>query len=89
MQLLLKINRYLLNFTTPFKNIINFDGPGFMKKEYDSDKFKKMSSKLINIIPSNSYIGVLMYNSEYVSIKTSARAMNVHYPIYWNTYGYF
>ena len=69
------------------KNIINFDGPGFMKKEYDSDKFKKMSSKLINIIPSNSYIGVLMYNSEYVPIKTSARAMNVHYPIYWNTYG--
>ncbi len=69
------------------KNVINFDGPGFMKKEFDSDEFKRMSSKLINIVPSNSYIGVLMYNSEYVPIKTSAHAINVHYPIYWNTYG--
>ena len=67
--------------------IINFDGPGFRKNEYISDKYKKMSNKLINIVPSSSYIGVLMFNKDYNVIKTSAHAINVHYPIFWNISG--
>ncbi len=69
------------------KKVVNFDGPGFLKNEYDSLEYKKMSKKLTNIIPSNSYIGVLMFNNEYQTISTSSHAINVHYPIYWNTYG--
>ncbi len=69
------------------KKVINFDGPGFKKNEYESPKYMKMSEKLINIVPSNSYIGTLMFNKNYQSIKTSAHAINVHYPIYWNTDG--
>lgn len=66
------------------KEVINFDGPGFRKKEFLSEKFKKMSSKLVNIVPSDSYIGVLMFNNKYNVISTSAHAINVHYPIFWN-----
>jgi hypothetical protein len=69
------------------KEVINLDGPGFKKREYMSPNFKKMSSKLTNIIPEGSYIGVLMFNTNYSVIKTSAHAINVHYPVYWNTYG--
>ncbi|MBQ6284909.1 MAG: DUF2974 domain-containing protein [Bacilli bacterium] len=69
------------------KRVINFDGPGFRKEEYDSPKYKKMSMKLTNIIPSNSYIGSLMFNNEYKVIKTIAHGINIHYPIYWATYG--
>lgn len=66
------------------KEIDNFDGPGFRKKEFKSEKYKKMSKKLINIVPSYSYIGTLMFNNKYNVISTDAHAINVHYPIFWN-----
>lgn len=69
------------------KKIINFDGPGFRKEEFESIKYKKMSKKLVNIIPSSSYIGTLMFNKNYKIIKTSSHAISVHYPIYWNIFG--
>lgn len=69
------------------KEVINFDGPGFTKREFMSPKFKRMSTKLTNIVPEGSYIGVLMFNTEYKVVKTEAHAINVHYPIFWNTYG--
>ncbi len=69
------------------KKVINLDGPGFKKKEYESNKYKKMSKKLINIIPSGSFVGVLMHNNKYQVIKTSARGVNVHYPIFWQAFG--
>ena len=69
------------------KKVINFDGPGFMKNEYESLKYKKMSKKLINIVPAGSYIGILMHNDKYNVIKTNAHGLNVHYPIYWQSFG--
>ena len=69
------------------KKVINFDGSGFMKNEYESFKYKKMSEKLTNIVPSSSYIGVLMHNENYTVIKTNAHGFNVHYPIYWLSFG--
>lgn len=69
------------------KNVTNFDGPGFRIQEYNSEKYKKLSKKLINIVPDNSYIGTLLFNDNYQVIKTNSHAINVHYPIYWNTYG--
>ncbi len=80
----MKLNNFKIK---KVKKVVNFDGPGFMKEDYDSIEYKKMSKKLINIVPSNSYIGVLMFNNEYEIISTSAHAINVHYPIFWNTDG--
>lgn len=76
----------------PFKfkkigKVLNFDGPGFMKKEFNSNKYKMMSEKLINIIPSGSYVGVLLHNNEYNVIDTTERGILVHYPIYWKAFG--
>lgn len=69
------------------KRIVNFDGPGFRKKEYVSAKYKKISQKLTNIIPDHSYIGILLYNENYTTIKTKVLGTKVHYPFYWDTYG--
>ena len=76
----MELNTFKFN---KIKKIVNFDGPGFRKKEYDSIKYKKMNKKLINIIPSNSYVGVLMFNDEYNVIKTSVHGLSVHYPLFW------
>ena len=69
------------------KNIYNFDGPGVRHEEFESLKYKRIKSKIVNIIPTSSYVGALLYNENYYVVKTSAHAINVHYPIYWNIFG--
>lgn len=82
----MQLNTYKFN---KISKIINFDGPGFRKQEFESKDYKNMSKKLINIIPSSSYVGVILYNNNYESIKTSSFAINVHFPTFWNMYGQF
>ena len=67
--------------------IVNFDGPGFRDKEYNSNKYKRLSFKLKNILPSSSYVGVLLFNQNYDIILSRAIAVNVHYPHTWKCKG--
>ena len=69
------------------KNIINFDGPGVRYQEFNTDKFKRFKGELINIIPTGSYIGTLMFNKEYTVIKSNGHAISEHYPTTWNIFG--
>ena len=69
------------------KKIVNFDGPGFREDEYTSLKYERLKKKLINIIPTSSYIGVMLFNDDYQIVTTNSHAINVHYPMYWNSYG--
>ena len=69
------------------KQVINYDGPGFRKSEFESDKYKKLLPKLINIIPTGSYIGTILYNKNYHVVTSSSHAINEHYPTSWNIFG--
>ena len=69
------------------KNIINFDGPGVRFKEFNTPKFKRFKGELINVVPTGSYIGTLLFNKEYTVIKSGAYAINEHYPTTWNIFG--
>ena len=69
------------------KNIINFDGPGFRNKEYLSPKYALLKTKLINVIPSNSLVGVLMHNDDYLVVKSKDLGYTAHYPYTWNIFG--
>lgn len=71
------------------KQVINFDGPGFRAKEFNSKKYEKLSNKLINIMPDNSVVGTLLFNKNYKIITTNALGVNSHYLTNWNTYGIF
>lgn len=71
------------------KQIYNFDGPGFRKKDFESEKFERIRSKLTNILPSGSIIGVLMYNKEYQVVKSNTVAGLDHFPTSWNIFGEF
>lgn len=72
---------------TRIKQVINFDGPGFRKKEFYSKKFEKLSTKLLNVIPNNSFVGVLLYNENYNVVTTNSIGVNIHYLTNWNSYG--
>ena len=63
--------------------VVNFDGPGFRFNEYNSHKYQILSKKLINIIPSGSYVGVLLFNNNYQVISSRAIAISEHYPNTW------
>ena len=69
--------------------VYNFDGPGFRKQEFETDKFNRMNEKTINILPEGSLIGILMYNKNYHFINADGVGFKEHYPTSWNTFGEF
>ena len=71
------------------EKIYNFDGPGFRKQELESEKFKRMNAKTINILPSGSLVGILMLNKNYEYIEAEGVGFKQHYPTSWNVFGEF
>ena len=69
--------------------VYNFDGPGFRKEEFYSNKFKLLQKKLINIMPEGSLVGILQNNEKYNFVKSSGIGFHQHFPVNWHTYGEF
>ncbi len=70
------------------KVIYNFDGPGFLKKEYEK-KFNLIKEKVVNIVPTGSVVGMCLYNDNYRSVKSKDLAFGEHYPVGWGVFGEF
>lgn len=75
------------NILNKIKRIDNFDGPGLRKEEYSAKKYKRIISKLNNYLPSDSFVGSLLYNSNYTYIKSNGIGIKVHYPYSWILFG--
>ena len=71
------------------KKVYNFDGPGFLKKEFDSLKYRELLPKLVNIIPTGSVVGSLLFNKNYTVVESCELAFNEHYPTTWGVFGEF
>ena len=71
------------------KKVYSFDGPGFRLEQFESKKFERVSEKLVNIIPTGSYVGTIMYNKKPEVVKTNTIAVNEHYPTNWTLFGEF
>jgi len=71
------------------KKVYSFDGPGFRLEQFESPKYERLSKKLVNIIPTGSYIGTIMYNKKPEVVKTNTIAINEHYPTTWTLFGEF
>ena len=69
--------------------IVNFDGPGFLDKEYNSDKFKRIKDKLVNYLPENSVVGILMNNIDYHVVKADGLGFTCHNMANWYVFGTF
>ncbi len=70
------------------KVIYNFDGPGFLKKEYEK-KFNLIKEKVVNIVPTGSVVGMCLYNDNFKSVKSKDLAFGEHYPVGWDVFGEF
>lgn len=71
------------------KKAVNFDGPGFRYKEFNSERFNEVSDKIVNYIPTGSIVGVLMDNKEYNVVKSNEIAWKEHNPTSWALFGEF
>ncbi|MBR6551410.1 MAG: DUF2974 domain-containing protein, partial [Clostridia bacterium] len=54
-----------------------------------SEAYKNLSEKLINVLPTGSVVGVLLYNDNYNVVETDAIAFSQHYPVNWKIFGEF
>ncbi|MBO5856724.1 MAG: DUF2974 domain-containing protein, partial [Clostridia bacterium] len=77
------------NIFKKIKLIYNFDGPGLRKEQFESAAYKRVSEKLLNILPTGSVVGVLLYNDNYNIVETNALAFSQHYPVNWSIFGEF
>lgn len=70
------------------KEIDNFDGPGFLKEQKESEQFKRISKKIVNVVPKGSYIGVLLHNNlKYITVNSNEKGVYVHHPTSWEVFG--
>ena len=64
--------------------ISNFDGPGFLKEQVESNIYKKISNKIKMYIPSFSIIGMFLYhNIEYTVVKSKGFNIFQHDAFNW------
>ena len=64
--------------------IYNNDGPGFLKELVMSNKYMRITSKIINYFPRQSIIGMLMYhNTDYKVIKSNGLGILAHDVFNW------
>ncbi len=71
------------------KFVYNNDGPGFLDKEFNSSKYKRLYPKLKNFLPEESMIGILLNNKNYTVVKSSAKGPYQHDFTTWYCFGPF
>ncbi len=69
------------------RGVYNFDGPGFLKKQVESIKYKKMSPKIHTIIPDGSMVGVILNHQSYQVVTSSGTGFEKHNPSKWHLFG--
>ncbi|MBR1377165.1 MAG: DUF2974 domain-containing protein [Bacilli bacterium] len=64
-------------------NIYSNDGQGLRLSEIESNKYKRIKSKLIHFIPQNSIVGLLFRHDTDVVVKAKAPTIVSHIPSSW------
>lgn len=65
------------------KQIYSFDGPGLLKEQFYSKKYKKIGNKYCHIIPNYSIVGSMLYNNEAEVVKSSRIDIYAHSIFFW------
>ena len=69
------------------KKVFNNDGPGFLKDQFNSKKYNELNKKLINILPEDSVVGILLHNKDYNYIKSTKKGVLAHDLTTWTCFG--
>ena len=65
------------------KKIISYDGPGLRFKQIYSKEYSKIETRFVHIVPSYSFIGMMLRHNEYISIKSSRKDFFAHSILTW------
>ena len=63
--------------------VYNFDGPGLLDTEFRSKKYKKILPKYHHIIPNDSMIGIMLYNSNDQVVHSLLSGVIAHDISFW------
>jgi len=64
--------------------VYNNDGPGLRKREINSSKYKSISNRLIHLVPSYSFFGLLLrHGDNYIVVKSKKKSIQSHMPNTW------
>ena len=64
-------------------NIYSYDGPGLLRGSLHSKRYMKIKDKYIHIIPNNSVVGIMLYSTNNVVIKTKHIGILSHFILNW------
>ena len=64
--------------------IYNNDGPGVLKEQIESQAFLKLKDKYVHIVPQNSIVGILLYNTNYEVIASTGIGIFGHDALKWH-----
>ncbi|MCQ2482038.1 MAG: DUF2974 domain-containing protein [Clostridia bacterium] len=75
--------------TDRIKFVYSLDGPGFMSSNVDSDKYKKLQSRITTYVPQSSIVGMFLDHEEkHIVIKSSASGgIAQHNGLTWEVLG--
>lgn len=66
------------------KKVFCNDGPGLRENEYNSKAYKKVSSKLVTLVPNESFVGMLLrHNDQHTVIKSTGKRFFQHDVFRW------
>ena len=66
------------------RGVYNIDGPGLLKKPFESKLFSRILPKYHHIVPDDSIVGVLLHNDHTEVIDTNINGVLAHDILYWN-----
>lgn len=69
--------------------ILNYDGPGFRKEEFESSEYVRIKDKITTYVPTNSSVGMILRNEKFTPIKSYKKGVKEHYPFSWEIYGQY
>ncbi len=77
------------SLTDRIKFVYSLDGPGFMSSNVDSDKYKKLQSRITTYVPQSSVVGMFLDHEEkHIVIKSSATGgIAQHNGLTWEVLG--
>lgn len=72
-----------MNINYNLNKIYSFDGPGLRCEEFKSIKYKLIKSKLVNIVPESSCVGVILEQENVKFVKSNGSALVQHDSLNW------
>ncbi len=64
--------------------VYNFDGPGFLDKIQETERYKSTKEKIHTFVPSESIVGMLLEHEEdYKTVKSNSEGIKQHNPLPW------